>query len=137
MNFSEHRFSSPVIFLLVFFSVAFSSGCSKEKGLKVTGFSPKQGSADGGGTVTIHGNGFTQSGAMGVEVYFGDKKARFLNFDGDTEMLVAAPPGTKDETVDIEVFFGDTRGRKFPGAYTYVDLSKGFGVDALAPSDKK
>lgn len=110
-----------------------SLGCDNETGLKIKGISPKTGPADGGGSVTILGHGFKEGGALGVQVYFGDMKARFLRFDGDTKMLVVPPPGKVGSSVDVQVIFGDGREHKFPGAYTYIDPKAGFGVDALAP----
>jgi len=121
---------------LVFLSLG-SAGCEDEKGLKIKSISPKTGPADGGGNVTIHGNGFKQGGALSVQVYFGDKLARFLSFDGDDKMLVAPPPGEVGVTVDVQVIFGDGREHKFPGAYSYIDPKEGFGVDALAPGEDK
>lgn len=120
---------------LVFLSVG-SLGCDNEKGLKIKGISPKTGPADGGGSVTILGNGFKEGGALGVQVYFGDKKARFLRFDGDEKMLVVPPPGEVGLQVDVQVVFGDGREHKFPAAYTYIDPKEGFGVDALAPGEE-
>jgi hypothetical protein len=120
---------------LVFLSLG-SLGCDNEKGLKIKGISPKTGPADGGGSVTIHGHGFKEGGALGVQVYFGDKKARFLRFDGDEKMLVVPPPGEVGLQVDVQVVFGDGREHKFPAAYTYIDPKAGFGVDALAPGEE-
>ncbi len=107
--------------------------CDKEKGLKIKSLSPKTGPADGAGSVTIHGNGFKEGGAMGVKIYFGDKKARFLRFEGDTKMLVVPPPGELGQTVDVQVIFGDGREHKFSEAYSYIDPKAGFDVNALAP----
>lgn len=121
---------------LVFLSVG-SLGCDGEKGLKIKGITPKTGPADGAGSVTILGNGFKEGGALGVQVYFGDKKARFLRFDGDDKMSVIPPPGEVGQSVDVQVVFGDGREHKFPGAYTYIDPKEGFGVDALAPGEDK
>lgn len=112
-----------------------AAGCEKEKGLKIKAVSPASGPADGGGAVTIHGNGFTQGGAQGVKVMFGDRPARFLRFEGDTKMLVAPPPGEIGQTVDIQVLFGDAREHTFPAAYSYIDPKAGFDVNALAPGE--
>ena len=110
-----------------------SIACDKEKGLKIKSLSPKTGPADGAGSVTIHGNGFKEGGAMGVKIYFGDKKARFLRFEGDTKMIVVPPPGELGQTVDVQVIFGDGREHKFSEAYSYIDPKAGFDVNALAP----
>ena len=130
------RTSKRIIILatLVLFAMA-GSGCDKEKGLKIKAISPKTGPADGGGSVTIHGNGFQEAG-VGVDVYFGDRKARFLRYEGDDKMLVVPPPGEVGQAVDVQVLFNDGRGHKFPAAYTYIDPKEGFGVDALAPGDE-
>jgi|TARA_R110000868_G_scaffold283130_1_gene543565 hypothetical protein len=130
--------SKRVLLLAALFSLAVGAmACDEEKGLKIKSISPKTGPADGAGNITIHGNGFKQSGHIGVEIYFGDKKARFLRFEGDTKMVVVPPPGEVGQTVDVEVIFGDGRGHKFPEAYSYIDPKEGFNVNALAPGDKK
>jgi hypothetical protein len=74
---------------------------------------------------------------MGVKIYFGDKKARFLRFEGDTKMVVVPPPGEVGQTVDVQVIFGDGREHKFPEAYSYIDPKEGFNVNALAPGEEK
>lgn len=122
--------------VLLVFSIG-AVGCDDEKGLKIKSISPKTGPADGGGSVTIHGNGFKEGGALGVKVYFGDKVARFLRFDGDDKMLVVPPPGEIGQTVDVQVIFGDGREHKFPSAYAYIDPKEGFDVNALAPGDEE
>ncbi len=114
-----------------------SAACEEEKGLKIKSISPKTGPADGAGSITIHGNGFKQAGSMGVKIYFGDKKARFLRYEGDKKMIVTAPPGDIGQTVDVQVIFDDGRQHKFPEAYSYIDPKAGFNVNALAPGDKK
>ncbi len=131
------KFSKRVVLLAVLFMFALAQGgCSEEKGLKIKGITPKTGPADGGGNVTIIGHGFKETGALGVKVYFGDKMARFLRFEGDTKMVVVPPPGEKDTTVDVQVIFGDGREHKFPSAFKYIDPKEGFDVNALAPGDQ-
>lgn len=99
-------------------------GCEEafavEVELTVQSISPSQGSADGDGTVTVHGTGFTAGGALGVMVYFGDKKARLLLFDGDEKIVVVAPPGEAGQTVDVQLIFDDGREHKLSRAYTYA-----------------
>lgn len=112
-----------------------SLACDSEKGLKIKSISPKTGPADGAGNVTIHGSGFKEGGAMGVKIYFGDKQARFLRFEGDTKMVVVPPPGEIGQKVDVQVTFGDGRVHNFPEAYSYIDPKAGFSVDALAPGE--
>lgn len=130
------KFSKRFVLLTVLAMFAFGSiGCSEEKGLKIKSISPKTGPADGGGSVTIHGSGFKATGALGVNVYFGDKPAQFLRFEGDTKMIVVPPPGEKDATVDVQVIFGDGREHKFASAYKYIDPKEGFDVNALAPGE--
>ena len=131
------RFSKMTLLVAFMAMFAFAStGCEEEKGLKIKSISPKTGPADGGGMVTIHGNGFKETGALGVKVYFGDKMARFLRFEGDTKMVVVPPPGEKDTTVDVQVIFGDGREHKFASAFKYIDPKEGFDVNALAPGDE-
>ena len=117
--------------MLALFALAMPA-CDKEEGLKIKSISPKSGPPDGAGAVTIHGNGFESGGAQGVTVYFGEKKARFLRFDGDTKMVVVPPAGDEGQVVDVMVVFGDAREHRFPAAYKYIDPKAGFDVNALA-----
>ncbi|MCP4444105.1 MAG: hypothetical protein GY811_02005 [Myxococcales bacterium] len=130
--------SKRALLLAALFTLALGGGaCSEEKGLKIKSISPKTGPANGAGNITIHGNGFKKGGAVGVEVYFGDRKARFLRFEGDAKMVVVPPPGEVGQTVDVQVIFGDGREHKFAEAYSYIDPKAGFNVNALAPGDEK
>ncbi len=128
--------SKRLLLLAALLTLALGSiACDKEKGLKIKSLSPKTGPADGAGSVTIHGNGFKEGGAIGVRIYFGDKKARFLRFEGDTKMLVVPPPGELGQTVDVQVIFADGREHTFSEAYSYIDPKAGFDVNALAPGN--
>lgn len=110
--------------------------CSEEKGLRITSVTPDTGPTRGGTMVTIGGSGFKKAKALGVSVYFDKKEAVFLRFEGDDEMMIRSPPGKLGDTADIHIVFGDGREHNFKDAFKYVDLKGGFGIDALAPSDK-
>ena len=112
--------------------------CSEEnKGLRITGLSPKTGPYTGGSRVTIEGSGFAAGGATGVKIYFGDKLGRQVVFEGDSKLYVEPPPGTTGETVDVVMIFDDGRKFTYPKAYTYEDLTEGFSVDDLTEGDEK
>ena len=115
--------------------LALASGCEKEKGLRITGFSPKEGPYTGGDAVVFEGGGFQDDGVQGVEIWFGDKLGKNVRFRGDSEMVVSTPGGTVGEVVDITIRFDGARGKKFAKAYTYIDPAQGFGVGEL--TDKK
>jgi hypothetical protein len=68
-------------------------GCEKKEGLRITGISPTSGPYQGRDPVTILGSGFQAEGARGVKVYFGDKAANVLGFQGDNRLTVEPPPG--------------------------------------------
>lgn len=110
--------------------------CDKDEGLRITGIEPKTGPPTGGSSVTIHGNGFQAGGTKGAKVYFGTKQARRVVFEGDQKLIVEPPPGTEGETVDVEILFDDARRHVYEDAYTYANLSEGFGVDELTGKDE-
>ncbi len=130
---SKSRLLMVVLSLAVFGVL----GCEDEKGLKITGYSPKTGPYTGGDPVVFKGNGFTDEGARGVEVWFGEKRGKNVKFRGDDEMVVFSPGGAVGEVVDITIKFSDARTRKFEKAYTYVDPAAGFGVGELTEKQKK
>ena len=103
-----------------------SGGCSEDKTLKVTGLDPNTGAIEGGTRVTIHGNGFTSNGQQSAHVYFDNKPADVLGFNGDDSLLVLAPSGEKaDKKVDVLIVFepGTDKGREITlhDAFTYVE----------------
>jgi hypothetical protein len=114
-----------------------ASACSENKGLTITKLDPKTGPNTGGSSVTIYGTGFQSEGAQGVKVYFGDKKARVLSFHGDNQLMVEPPSGEIGQTVDVTLIFDDARQLVYPQAYTYIDPTKGFGVEHLTKDEEK
>ena len=117
--------------------LALASGCEKEKGLRITGFSPKAGPYTGGDAVVFEGGGFQADGAKGVEIWFGGKRGKNVRFRGDEQMVVDAPGGSVGEVVDITVRFDGARTKKFPKAYTYIDPAAGFDVGTLTDDGDK
>ena len=133
------QFARPFLALAAALAVMVAmSACGKDDGkLRIKKLAPKTGPYSGGSAVTIHGTGFQKGGMMGVKVYFGDKAARVLAFDGDTRLRVEPPSGKVNEKVSVTLIFDDAREFTLKDAYTYIDLTQGFGVDKLAPGDEK
>ena len=131
----EHRgrtsFGAVIFLVGVVFALALGGCGDKKKGLRIENIEPKTGPIHGGSQVTIHGSGFQSAGATAVNVYFGKRSARVIAFEGDSKLLVEPPPGRKGETVDVMLVFGDGRPFTYEKAYTYVDLTEGFGVGEL------
>jgi hypothetical protein len=86
--------------------------------LKVTGLSPDRGEPRGGTKVTLAGSGFTDE-SRAAKVYFGDKPAKNVQITSDTELVVDAPAGKANQTVDVLVVFDPGGELKIVGAYTY------------------
>ncbi len=82
-----------------------AGGCKDDPKLKVTGFDPQQGDFAGGERVTITGNRFTKDGVRNAKVYFGNKAADVIKFEGDDKLIVKAPAGNPGEEVDILIIF--------------------------------
>jgi hypothetical protein len=111
--------------------LALAGGCEKEKGLRITGYEPKNGPYTGGDAVVFKGGGFTADGIKGVEIWFGEKRGKNVRFRGDDAMIVDTPGGAVGEVVDITIRFDEGRTKKLTKAYTYIDPSAGFGVGEL------
>jgi hypothetical protein len=97
------------------------AGCSSDSKLKVFGVEPNSGDYQGGTTVDIKGNGYTQNGTLGAKVYFGDRQGVVIKFDGDADLYVTAPGGKKGETVDVKVMFEGKGPITVPKAFTFVE----------------
>ncbi len=113
------------------------AGCDKEEGLKIKRISPNSGPITGANPVTIHGTGFQTGGAREVTVFFGNRKATVMGFDGDTKLVVQPPGGKLGDVVDIMIQFGDSRYFTRKKAYSYVDTKAGFGLEEALGNKKK
>ena len=123
-------------FALVLVSLLALGGCNDDKKLKVFGLDPKTGDFNGGQTVRIKGNGFQADGnPLAVKVYFGNRQASVIRFDGDSDLYVTAPGGKKGEVVDVLVIFqpGGETPKSDAMKFTYVEPST-TDVDDLAGS---
>jgi hypothetical protein len=100
--------------------VAAACGSNDPK-LKVTGLDPDHGDADGGQYVKIYGNRFTVDGTRGVKVYFGSHKATFIRFAGDSELIVEAPGGKPNDTVDVLIIFEPGGELRIAKAFTFME----------------
>ncbi len=112
-------------FLSVFaLIVALAAACgSSDTKLKVTGVEPDKGDAEGGTFVRIRGNRFTADGARNAKIYFGSRQGTVERFASDSEMIVVAPGGKANETVDLIVTFEPGGEIKIPKGFTFVDKS--------------
>ncbi len=89
--------------------------------LKVTGIEPDKGDAAGGTYVRIFGNRFVADGARSAKVYFGNRQAATPRFASDGEMIVEAPGGKPNTTVDVLVIFEPGGELKLQHAFTFVE----------------
>ncbi len=115
-------------------------GCSEtDRKLKVTGLEPTKGDVEGGTYVVIKGNRFLADGPRNAKVYFGSRQGTVVRFQSDSELIVQAPGGKADETVDLLVIFDPGGQLKIPGAFKFVEKhDSGPGtIDDLAPGKKK
>ncbi len=104
--------------------VALAAACgSSDTKLKVTGVEPDKGDAEGGTFVRIRGNRFTADGARNAKIYFGSRQGTVERFASDSEMIVVAPGGKANETVDLIVTFEPGGEIKIPKGFTFVDKS--------------
>ena len=106
------------------FSVAFGLlvGCGdNDTKLKVTGLQPEKGDVDGGTYVRIKGNRFIADGPRNAKVYFGNRQGTVVRFASDSELIVEAPGGKPNETVDVLIIFDPGGQLKIPNAFTFLE----------------
>ena len=115
-------------------------GCGEtDRKLKVTGLEPTKGDIEGGTYVVIKGNRFMKDGPRNAKIYFGSRQGTVVRFQSDSELIVQAPGGKADETVDVLVIFDPGGQLKIPNAFKFIDKSDaGMNIDDFAPGkDKK
>jgi hypothetical protein len=112
---------TPYLCLLALvLSLAAACGSSDTK-LKVTGIEPDKGDVEGGTYVRIKGNRFIADGARNAKVYFGSRQGTVVRFASDSELIVEAPGGKPNETVDVLIIFEPGGELKVPKAFTFVE----------------
>lgn len=89
--------------------------------LSVKSIDPAQGDAAGGTFVQITGTRFIADGARNAKVYFGAKQGTVVRFASDTELVVRAPDGTPNETVDVVVTFEPGGELKLAQAFKFIE----------------
>jgi hypothetical protein len=92
--------------------------------LSVTGIDPPRGDVGGGTYVKLTGTSFVSEGARNVKVYFGSKQGTVIRFASDTELIVEAPGGKPNETVDVLLVFDPGGEIKLPKAFTFEKPKK-------------
>lgn len=92
--------------------------------LAVTAIDPSNGDAAGGTYVKITGTNFINEGARNVKVYFGSRQGSVIRFASDSELIVEAPAGKANETVDVLVVFDPGGEMKLPKAFTFAKAKK-------------
>jgi hypothetical protein len=104
--------------LLLGLALGLGTACEENKNLSVTGVDPKNGKYLGGDRVYIEGTGFSN---QGFTVYFGKKKASNCFIESATRIACDTPAGAKDEQVDVQVVFDDSKESTRPKAFKYID----------------
>ena len=123
--------------LLLLVGLVVACGSSDTK-LKVTGLEPEKGDVEGGTYVKIYGNRFVADGARNAKVYFGKRQGTVVRFASDSELIVEAPGGGPNETVDVLIIFEPGGELKIPKAFTFVEKNdKGPSVNDLDTSKTK
>ena len=121
--------------LFVIASAMFLFACKEDTKLKVTGVEPETGDGDGGTYVRIFGNRFIADGARNAKVYFGSRQGTVIRFASDSELIVEAPGGKPNETVDVLIIFEPGGELKIPNGFTFVEKNnEGPTMDQLDTS---
>jgi len=118
-------------------SLGVTAGCGNDNPkLLVTGIEPQKG-ADGT-YVRIHGNRFTADGPRSVKVYFGGQAAQIDRFESDSELIVTAPGGKVNDTVDVLIVFDPGGRMTLPKAFRYVERNdSGPSIEDLSTNPNK
>jgi hypothetical protein len=111
----------PAPLILFAFVLALAACGGNDTKLKVTGLDPDKGDVDGGTYVRIKGNRFIADGARNAKVYFGSRQGTVVRFASDSELIVEAPGGKPDETVDVLIIFEPGGELKIPHGFTFVE----------------
>ncbi len=103
-----------------------SGGCKTDLTLKVTGIEPDRGDYEGGTYVRIKGNGFLvdskgNSAPANAKVYFGSRQGEVVRFASSEELIVQAPGGKLNESVDVLIIFEGRGELKIPKGFTFID----------------
>src|SRR3569623_3047228 len=124
----------PAVTLLLVFVATLVAACgNNDTKLKVTGIEPDKGDFEVGNYVRIKGNRFIADGARNAKVYFGSREGTVVRFASDSELIVEAPGGTPNETVDVLIIFAPGGELKIPKGFTFVEKGQGpsMSVDQL------
>ncbi|MEO6776720.1 MAG: IPT/TIG domain-containing protein [Kofleriaceae bacterium] len=112
---------TPSLTLLAL-ALSFAAACgSSDTKLKVTGLEPDKGDVEGGTYVRVKGNRFIADGARNAKVYFGSRQGTVVRFASDSELIVEAPGGKPNETVDVLIIFEPGGELKIPKGFTFVE----------------
>jgi hypothetical protein len=108
--------------LPVVLTLGLGLGCGEtDRKLKVTGLEPTKGDVEGGTYIVIKGNRFIADGPRAAKVYFGSRQGTVVRFQSDKELIVQAPGGKADETVDVLVIFDPGGQLRIPNAFKFID----------------
>jgi hypothetical protein len=124
-------------FLLLPLVALFVFACgSNDTTLKVTNIDKDTGDAAGGTYVRIYGNGFINP-VRSAKVYFGSRQAAAPRFASDSEMVVEAPGGNVNETVDVLIIFEPGGEKKLAKSFTFKEKNdNGPSVQDLSTEKK-
>ena len=87
--------------------------------LRVTALDPATGPAEGGQSITIHGEGFMAE-SRAITVFFGDSQAQVIDVPSDTEVKIEAPAGPAGQAVDVMIAFEPGGEIKLPKGFTFT-----------------
>jgi hypothetical protein len=124
------------ILALIFASLLAACGSNDTK-LKVTGIEPEKGDIEGGTYVRIKGNRFIADGARNAKVYFGSRQGTVVRFASDSELIVEAPGGKPNETVDVLIIFEPGGELKIAKGFTFVEKNNAPASVQDLGTDKK
>lgn len=91
-----------------------------EGGLAIVAIDPPTGDVDGGTYATVKGTRFTAAGPREAKIFFGERPGTVVRFQSDGELIVQAPGGTLNETVDVTLVFEPGGKLMLPRAFTFV-----------------
>ena len=111
-----------MVLLLILVALFAACGNTDTK-LKVTGLDRDNGDVEGGTYVRVYGENFLNP-TRSAKVWFGHRQGTVIRFASDTELIVEAPGGAPNETVDVLITFEPGGEKVLKNGFTFKEKNE-------------
>ena len=108
---------------MILFVVGLVACGSSDNKLKVTGLDRDNGDVEGGTYVRVYGENFLNP-TRSAKVWFGHRQGTVIRFASDTELIVEAPGGAPNETVDVLITFEPGGEKVIKNGFTFKEKNE-------------